>query len=177
MKLNECQRQLVEKNHNLIYSFARKNKLDLDEWYDVLALALCRTALFFDATRGKFSTLFYLTANNFVLQIYRRQNAAKRVPMSVCQSLEAITAENDNGSVLTVSDTVVDFDSNFDEYLEIQDVLNRVLDNLSDRNRDIFNAVLDGDTQMEIAKRFGIGQPTVARIVKSVRNTIRENLK
>ena len=177
MKLNECQRQLVEKNHNLIYGFAWKNKLDLDEWYDVLALALCRTALFFDATRGEFSTIFYLTANRFVLQIYHKQNAAKRVPMSVCQSLDDIIVEKDNGSVLTISDTVMDFDSNFDEYLEIQDVLNRVLDNLSDRNRDIFNAVLDGDTQKEIAKRFGIAQSTVARIVKSVRNTIRGNLE
>ena len=53
------QQKLVADNHNLIYSFAIKSKIDVAEYYDVLALGLCKAALYHDGVSGKFSTLAY----------------------------------------------------------------------------------------------------------------------
>lgn len=53
------QQKLVADNHNLIYSFAYKYKIDVGEYYDVLALGLCKAAMYHDGISGKFSTLAY----------------------------------------------------------------------------------------------------------------------
>ena len=57
--LSQEQQKLVADNHNLIYSFARKHKIDVGEYYDVLALGLCKAAMYHDGVSGKFSTLAY----------------------------------------------------------------------------------------------------------------------
>ena len=40
MKLNDEQRGVVEENHQLIYWYAHRRHLDLEEWYDLLAIRL-----------------------------------------------------------------------------------------------------------------------------------------
>ena len=39
-QLTKEQQELVEKNHNLIYGFANKNKLNIEEYYGILANTL-----------------------------------------------------------------------------------------------------------------------------------------
>lgn len=43
--LTEEQRKLVEDNHDLIYEYANENNISIDEYYDVLAIALCDAAI------------------------------------------------------------------------------------------------------------------------------------
>lgn len=43
--LTEEQRKLVEDNHDLIYEYAHENNISIDEYYDVLAIALCDAAI------------------------------------------------------------------------------------------------------------------------------------
>ena len=64
-KLTDDQRKLVEKNHNLIYTFARKYKINLDEYYGLLAIGLCIAARIYDPNKGlAFSTLAYQCMRN-----------------------------------------------------------------------------------------------------------------
>ena len=42
------QQRIVSENHNLIYSLANKKNINLDEYYDVLAIGLCKAAIAFD---------------------------------------------------------------------------------------------------------------------------------
>lgn len=58
------QQRIVSENHNLIYSLANKKSINLDEYYDVLAIGLCKAAIAFDNTKGKFSTLAYTVMLN-----------------------------------------------------------------------------------------------------------------
>ena len=71
MKLNNEQRKLVEDNHKLIYFFASKNNIDVDEYYDILALALCQAAYHYDKTKGAFSTIAMKIMELKMLNEYR----------------------------------------------------------------------------------------------------------
>ena len=71
MKLNDEQRKLVADNHKLIYFYAHKHNVDVDEYYDLLALALCQAAYNYDKTKGAFSTIAIRTMELKMLNEYR----------------------------------------------------------------------------------------------------------
>ena len=76
--LDEQQKELVEKNHNLIYHTLHKYKLNEEEYYDILAIGLCKAAIKFDPERSKFSTFAVKVMYNEFLQHDRNENANKR---------------------------------------------------------------------------------------------------
>ena len=53
------QQRIVSENHNLIYSLANKKNINLDEYYDVLAIGLCKAAMIYNENKSKFSTLAF----------------------------------------------------------------------------------------------------------------------
>ena len=59
IKLNTEQKKLVEDNHDLIYGFLTKYKLDFSTWYDVCAIGLCKAGMAYDGS-NRFSTFAYL---------------------------------------------------------------------------------------------------------------------
>ena len=66
---------LIEENHNLIYSYLHKMRLDIEEYYDLAAIGLCKAANNFDETKGfKFSTYAYRCMNNEVLNQIRKES-------------------------------------------------------------------------------------------------------
>ena len=48
------QQQLVIENHNLIYDFAKRKNLIIEEYYDILAIGLCNAALCLIQTEESF---------------------------------------------------------------------------------------------------------------------------
>ena len=58
MRMTDEQRKLVEDNHNLIYGFLNKKELT-DDYYDIVALGLCKAAMNYDESKGRFSTLAF----------------------------------------------------------------------------------------------------------------------
>lgn len=42
--MTDYQRQLVTDNHNLIYRFLQKEKLNMEDWYDLAAIGMCKAA-------------------------------------------------------------------------------------------------------------------------------------
>ena len=83
LKLDDKQRQLVSDNHSLIYSYAKSKNLYLDEYYDLLAIALCKAAKSFDESRTKFSTFAYKCMENEVTTYWRKLNAQCSVPQDM----------------------------------------------------------------------------------------------
>ena len=58
-KLTIEESKLVEKNHNLIYGFAQKYKLPIDDWYDVCAIGLIKAVKSYRSDDIEFSTFAY----------------------------------------------------------------------------------------------------------------------
>lgn len=46
--MTEYQKQLVTDNHNLIYRFLQKEKLNMEDWYDLVAIGMCKAAKTFN---------------------------------------------------------------------------------------------------------------------------------
>lgn len=54
--MTDYQKQLVTDNHNLIYRFLQKEKLNMEDWYDLSAIGMCKAAKTFNEGTSKFST-------------------------------------------------------------------------------------------------------------------------
>lgn len=88
--LTEEQRKFVSDNHNLIYSYAQKNNLDLDEYYGILAIALCKAATIFDPDLGfAFSTLAHVSMHHECCSYRRDFYATRKIPKDLIVSLDA----------------------------------------------------------------------------------------
>ena len=164
MRLNTEQQKLVEENHNLIYSYAKQHNLDLDEWYGVLALALCYAAYEFDENRSKFSTFYYVVANSRVGCAVRNKKAKKRVPDAMCISIEEEFKDLD----LTLADTIEDKQSSVYKKLEIREVF----DSLDNLDTSIVLMRLRGVTQKKISSYLGISQSTISRRLIAIKDKL-----
>lgn len=61
--------QLISDNHNLIYGCASQYGIDVDEYYDILAIGLCKAAHNYNENQGSFSTCAY----QYMLQEYKNE--------------------------------------------------------------------------------------------------------
>lgn len=67
------QRKLAEKYHNLIFYFMNRKGLDQEEFYDILAIALCKAARLYDPSEYTFTTYCYRCFEN-ALRMHIRDN-------------------------------------------------------------------------------------------------------
>ena len=103
--LTNRQQELVEKNHNLIYSFAKNKNLNIDSCYDILAIGLCQAAKIFDESKGKFSTIAYQCMQNEIMGDWRYNHRNRNIPDNMILSYDTSRAsENfiENGSYVDV---------------------------------------------------------------------------
>ena len=170
--LNTKQQHLVEDNHNLIYSFAHLKKLDLEEYYDLLAIALCKAALIFDENKGMFSTLVYMCMNNEVKLIKRKEKEKKTIPKYMVDSLDYIySSDNDDSENSLIDKIIKDIFPAPDESVVNAIMFNNFYyQNLDNRERLIVDLVFQGKNQTDISKKLLVSQPQVSRLIKGVAN-------
>lgn len=146
MKLTEKQREIVEKNHNLIYWIAHMKNLDLEEWYDLLAIELCLTIPSYDDTKGSLSNYYKVRCDNLIMKEYKKQRRQKR---------------SHNGLL------PMDREYPVEENLDFHIYMNEILD---DENSTIIKLRVDGYTQSEIAEILGVSQSHVSKVINKIRS-------
>jgi len=149
--LNEEECKLAEDNHNLIYEYAHRKGLDLEEWYGELAIVLCECTTKWDPSRGKLSTLFNIMADNVMKNEWKKDGRQKR---------------NSNGEVLSLDEMVelipshnindVEYECDWENHLE----------------REVVKMTLAGYTQAEIGDAIGNTQPYISRILKRFKERV-----
>lgn len=177
VKLNDEQRDLVEANHKLIYWYINLKNLDIQEWYDILAIELCYTVMKYNEERGSLSTYFKMRADGLVYKEYRKNMAQKRAHTEeyyidgvaygdeVYHSPDREVNKHDNG-----------FKSRFSEsYSAPQQVDAEVKDLFSGENGDILKLKYEGYSQAEIGAALGYSQSHVSKILKGLRKTYDHN--
>lgn len=172
-KLTADQSKLVQDNHNLIYSFAHKYHLDLDEWYDVLALGLCKAALQYDSERSAFSTYAYCCMRAGYLQEVRKSQAVSRFSESEIVSYNQLIDIPDGCAELI--SVIKDLRSEgFTSAVEYKLDAISAYESLSDRDKLIVELRIgQGMKQKDVAEAVRVKQPTVAKIVKKFRESIK----
>lgn len=141
MKLSKEQTELITKNHNIIYGFAKSRNLNLQEYYDILAIAVCEAVLKYDSTKSKLTTFLYIAMDNAVKNYKRTTRARKRF----------------NDSMLEYVDEYCDTIS--DESVYMSEIIDR-LDALEKR---IVYLRLKGYSQVEIGEELDMTQPQICR--------------
>ena len=61
--MTDYQKQLVTDNHNLIYRFLQKEKLNMEDWYDLAAIGMCKAAKTFNRKNVQ---IFYICIQMYV---------------------------------------------------------------------------------------------------------------
>lgn len=166
-KLTSEQAKLVEENHNLIYSYAHTHKLDLEEWYGVLALALCYAASTFTPDKSNLSTWYYVVAGHRVACAYRDKQAKKRIPKSLTVSLSDESNKYEN---LTLADCIMDNTINLAVALEFKEAFSEI----SGVDKEIVIMRLCGLTQQKIAENLGVSPSAISRRLQVIKDKLKQ---
>lgn len=168
MKLTEEQKKMVENNHNLIYGYCMKKKLNIDDWYGDLAISLCEAVQNYDSNKSKFSTYAYKYFDNKVLYINRENRFEKRKINLLKTEIdtENISEEyNDKVSKKVLKDKYYTLDSEYN--------CNLIMEKF---DNDIGRLAVNGLTQIEIAKKLNISFSKVQKTLNNLRKVIAEEI-
>lgn len=150
--LNEQQKRLVDENEKLIYGFAHQYNVKLDDFYDVLAIGLCKAGMTYNKEKGMFSTYAYKVMLNEYLTELDKENAIKR---------KGETIEYMESTHSTYNKTHLDTDI-------------VVLDYLNETEKQLLRLKLQGYTYREIADIMGFKYPMkVCRILDKTKQKMR----
>lgn len=153
MKLTEQEKQVVTENHNLIYWFLNSKGLDVEEWYDLMAIELCYAVKLHDPERGSLANYFKLRANGRYIKEMGKLKKKSRIPEEV-EYLEDI-------HFVPVTEKLLD-DYELDKWL-------------TDEQREVVDLKLKGYSQTEIGGMLGISQSKVSTILRKVKREYEAN--
>ena len=172
-QLNKTQQKLVEDNHNLIYSFMHKNKLNfeaVEDWYGTCAVGLCKAALTYNPDRNvKFNTLAYVCMSNEMKMVFRHQEKEIKNPLSLQYNLD----EEENTSL---QDCICSHNDEIGE-IEFYTVFNKHYDKLNETHKNIINDKIYTDmTQKDMGDKYSLSQAHISRIYNNFLNNIYSDL-
>ena len=145
MELTKEEQNIVEDNHNLIFGVANKYRLDLEEWYGLLAIELCNTVHKYKPNKGSLSTYYYIRVKGLMSKEYHKTKASKR------DHKKGGYIEGSHGDSFDL-----DKETELKLWIEQQD-------------NEILNLKYEGYNQNEIAEILGITQSNVSRTLKKLR--------
>lgn len=149
-ELTEEESLRVSENHNLIYWYAHRKGLNLDEWYGLLAIELCKAVRKHDRSRGGLANYYKMRAD---LVVYRTVN--KKYKEGVIDSY--------------VLDDEYIGDEDVKELLDIDDLFPDETDATIVRMR------LDGYTHQEIGDEIGFSRQYVSVKLKEIGDKIADD--
>lgn len=169
LPLTDDQKKLVEDNHNLIYWYCNKNNLPVEDYYDMLAIELCKAVQTYDPTKSKISTYIYqyFWHRHVSYDIRLRNNVRKANINALSLDKDLIEGEDFQRSKLLTNGKSVE-----DEIIMVP--LSEC--GLSDKLMEVVKLRLDNPniTQREIGEILGIGQVQVGRRLKAAEQKIKE---
>lgn len=137
---------MVEDNHNLIYWYINMKHLDVDEWYDLFAIELCKTIISFDETKGSLSNYYKIRCDN----LFHKE----------CNKLKL--QKNSNNGIYQISDI---------KHLQSQETVEEqvMLEEFMSDSSEILQLRIMGYTQTEIADKLGLTQSYISKILAKKR--------
>lgn len=165
--LSKEQQDLASDNHKLIYSFANKTGLDIDEYYGLLAIGLCKAAKTYDPDRGyAFSTYAYITMRNECYMYWRHMKTEQQIPEELIFSYNAPLGDESDGKDYAerINDIFGTYQLNTTR-VEVEEFI----ESLTAREKQILFEKMYGYTQKEIAMHIDRSQTIVSRIVNQIK--------
>lgn len=169
MKLNKNQKKIVEENHNLIYLAIKKMHCSISEYYDVAAIALCNSALKYDADcKAKFSTYAYTSIQNSIKNEFRRKKAYKRDFALI--SLETSINEYSSDKEILLLDRLADDKVSVESIIEQKDFCKVMKSFLSHEEMEVLLMLAEGYSLKEISRIKNKNLSEIKKLLRNVRS-------
>lgn len=166
--LTEKQRELAEKNHDLIYGYAHKKNISIGEYYDLLAIGLCKAAKTYDENKGRFSTLAYKCMENELNTYWKSLNKKSVIPSELILSYDApITSTDLSDNNCKLIENIPD--STLHNGIASDIMFSTFMNILNNKETLIVNMLIDGLTHKEIAEKLGCRKQNISYHVKKIR--------
>lgn len=172
-------KKLAEENHNLIYWFCRKKHLDIEEWYDIIAIGYMKGINSYDETLGvKLSTYLTRTMKNEYLLVLRNKKYAKYIPDDEILSLDFEYKSDEDKESYNVLNFIVNENSFFENNVCLEIDIKKAFSEIKipKRNYEIFLRRLQGDTLEKVGSDFGITRERVRIICKDIGRKLKHKL-
>lgn len=147
MRLTPEQSEIVANNEKLIYWYLNLKGLDIDEWYDLLAIELCYTVAKHKPEKGSIANYYKLRCDGLVSKEWRKNMTQKR-----------------DGVMSMLDDEMIG------ESVDHSGLSMEML--LEQADSDILNLKVQGYSQKEIAMELGVSQSYVSRALKELREKL-----
>ena len=177
IRLSVKQRKIAEENHNLIYSFARSRKLDIEEFYDLLAIGLCKAAYYYNPDKGRFSTIAYIRMQHELSNYFKELNMSKRIPDEKIVHYDIFRTVGKNGEYSdddVWSNKIIDsvFSIGVDEEVIDKTIYDSTLKKISDLctplEKETLYYVIKGFKSKEIAKKYNVGTQAIRARIRQI---------
>lgn len=169
MKLTEEQKKLVEENHNLIYWFAKKYHVPIEEYYDVLAQGLCMAAYHYDPSKCSFSTYAYLCMNTVMHVEHRKTLRKSEIPQGNIFHYENAWQLSD------LIPTNEKTENKVIDRISYENLISLLNDILNDKDKEVLTHILNGLTMREIAKIEGTSHQAIHNRMKKIREKVKKS--
>ena len=165
--LTKQQQQLVEDNHKLIYFFLYKNSLNVDEFYDVAAIGLCKAATTYNNnSQTKFSTYAYACIKCEIFNELQRQKSTRKIPKDKQLSYDVKTKDGYGEEKWTyLSDN-----KHFEDTIELKMLVESYINKLKiERNKRVLKLYCKGYSGADIVRITGINRTTVGKQIADMK--------
>lgn len=170
MTLNQEQQQLVADNYRLIFAFANRKNINVEEYSDILSISLCKAATTFKGTSA-FSTYAFQIMENDLSNEFRFQNSQCRNSNNIAFSLDDVVSTD---SLVTYGDIVIN--SNAPDILENL-MIGEIWELFSPVEQTVVEGLLLQKTQQEMSIELGCSRSNIAMLVTSIRMKTRKYLE
>lgn len=173
--LNEYQKKMVEKYHYLINKFINDYKtITLSEHYDLLAIALCESAMQYDEDKGAFIPFACMKMKTAIIMDNRKRNTQKRGKKYKTLPLdEPLTNNSESLSLAEIQDKF--FSQAVMNRISFEDdIINKItfeeyLKTLASKDKTIIDGLLANKNQNNIAHKIGCTQSYVCQRKKRLK--------
>lgn len=169
MTLTETQQEFAEANHNLIHHFAFKNHLDIDEYYDILAIALCEAVCKFDKAKGYAFSTFAFSCMRNKTRNYLRNEKRKIENNENILSIDYTYQYDLEGQPTTLENLLQDRTVQIEDSAVNKRLCEQFSKTLNQRHKKVFKYMIMGYNQREIAHHINLTYARVNQIVKRIR--------
>ena len=167
-KLNDEQRKLIEDNYKLISFLYRRSYTRICSWEEFQGLgheAICKAALGYDPSKGKFTTYFTWKIKQAIEHYFRCNNYDVRKANGCAVPISTPVAQTKK-KTLTIEDTLQAFDDTAGTAVELVHWAEKI-NKLPDKIKKMIQLTYEGYGREEVAKKLNVSRSLVSmRIVE-----------
>ena len=176
-KLTEEQKKLVSDNHDLIDFFVNIKKLQKDDYYYVLAEALCKAAKNYNKDLSAFRTYAVYAMNTALKNAIRKNSQPTTVPETIIISANKNVELADEH--MTISDLLKYPNvAAVDDRVVLKVSIEQCMKHLTDREKEIVDLLDRGCTRKQVAEALStdkrsVGVHSVGLYIKKIRRKMK----